>query len=255
MVPKGGVTLTDYNKCEMPLKLKIFYGSLAIAVVFAVTYLFYRSLLLCVIISPVGTAYLRYKKKILIGKRKNELNLQFKDLLISLSSSLSAGKALESAFENALNDLFVLYPSDETDIIRETRIIISKLSLNVTIEEAVYDFAKRSDIDDIKNFSDVIAISKRSGGNLIEAIKNASGIISDKIEMKQEIETILSSRRLEQKILNILPIGMILILSITAGDYIRPVFTTPQGRAAMTVCLLLLAIAYIASNKIMNIKM
>jgi len=73
--------------------------------------------------------------------------------------------------------------------------------------------------------------------------------------MKQEIETLLAARKFEQKILNIMPIGMIFILSMTAQDYIEPIFNTPQGRGAMTVCLLLLIAAFLISNKIMNIKM
>ena len=162
---------------------------------------------------------------------------------------------MENAFESALEDLFVLYPSDDVFIIKETQIIIHKLSYNITVEEAISDFAKRSNIDDIMNFSDVIAICKRTGGNLIDAIKNSAAIISDKIEMKQEIETLLSSRKFEQKVLNIMPLGMVFILSITASDYIEPVFATYQGRVAMTVCLLLLIAAYFISNKIMSIKM
>lgn len=247
--------MIDYNKYTIPVKMKLLYAFTASILVFSVAYLFYRSLLLSAIICPIGIIYLKYKRKQIINKRKNELNLQFKDLLISLGSSLSAGKAIENAFKNALGDLLVLYPSEETSIIKETNIIIHKLSLNITIEDAINDFAKRSALEDIMNFSDVINICKRTGGNMIEAIKNASGIISDKIEMKQEIETLLSARKFEQKILNIMPVGMILILSLTAKDYIQPVFCTVQGRVAMTVCLLLLVFAYMISNKIMDIKM
>jgi tight adherence protein B len=175
--------------------------------------------------------------------------------MISLASSLSAGRALENAFESALEDLFVLYPSDEAYIIKETKVIIHKLSYNITIEVAISDFAKRSDIEDIMNFADVIIICKRTGGNLIDALKNSAAIISDKIEMKQEIDTVLSSRKFEQKILNVMPIGMVLILSITASEYIEPVFTTFQGRAAMTVSLILLTASFFISNKIMSIRM
>lgn len=247
--------LIDYEAYEIPIKIKMIYALIAISIVFAIALLFYRNILLAAVLAPIGVLYLKKKKSSIIIKRRNELNLQFKDLLISLSSSLSAGKALEHAFEDALADLYVLYPSDETFIIKETKIIINKLSLNITIEEAMRDFAKRSNIDDIKNFADVIMICKRTGGNLIEAIKNSSGIISDKIEMKQEIETLLSSRKFEQKILNTMPIGMILILSITASEYIEPIFITLQGRVAMTLCLLLLITAFVISNKIMDIRM
>jgi len=247
--------LIDYDSYVMTIKMKIIYTVIAALVIFAVVYLFYRSILLSAMLCPIGTLYLKHKKTQIINKRRNELNLQFKDLLISLASSLSAGRALENAFESALGDLLVLYPSDEAFIIKETKVIIHKLSLNITIEEAISDFAKRSKIDNIKNFSDVISICKRTGGNLIEAIKNSSGIISDKIEMKQEIETLLSARKFEQKILNIMPFGMIFILSISAQEYIQPIFNTTLGRGAMTACLLLLIASFLISNKIMNIKM
>jgi tight adherence protein B len=247
--------VTDYGSYVLQLKLKILYTSIAAVTVFAISFLFYRSVLLAVLLSPLGLFYPGYKRKRLIIKRRNELNLQFKDLLVSLSSSLTAGKSLEKSFDIALGDLYVLYPSEDTYIVRETKIIINKLSLNITVEEAIADFAKRSGIDDIQNFSDVILICKRTGGNLIEAIKNSSGIISDKIEMKQEIDTLLASRKFEQKILNIMPIAMIFILSTTASDYITPVFTTLQGRASMTLCIVLLTAAFFISNKIVNIKM
>lgn len=247
--------MVDYNEYIIPLKMKIIYASFAVSTVLAVSYMFYRSLLLSLIISPLGLIYLKYRRKQIIAKRKNELNLQFKDLLVSLSSSLAAGKTLEKAFESALSDLYVLYPSDDAYIVRETRIIINRLSLNTTVEEAISDFANRSYIDDIRNFSDVIIICKRTGGNLVEAIKNSSRIISDKIEMEHEIDTLLSSRKFEQKILNVMPIAMIFILSTTAAEYIQPIFTTAMGRVAMTVCLLLLMTAYLVSNKIMDIRM
>ncbi len=247
--------MVDYNEYTIPLRMKIVYALVAAVAVFAVSYLFYRSIVISLVISPSGIFYLKHKRKQIILKRKIELNLQFKDLLISLSSSLSAGKPLEKSFIGALSDLYVLYPSNDAHIIRETKIIINKLSLNVSIEDAISDFADRSDIDDIKNFSDVIIICKRTGGNLVEAIKNSSRILSEKIEMAQEIETLLTSRKFEQKILNIMPIAMIFILSTTASEYIKPVFVTATGRIAVTVCLILLIVAYLISNKIMNIKL
>ncbi len=247
--------MDKYDEYFIPLKWKVLYFLLAAAVIFSVAFLFYRSYIFAGILSPLGWIYLKYKRTQLIEKRKCELNLQFKDLLTSLASSLSAGKTLENAFASALSDLSILYPGEDTSIIKETKVIIHKMALNVQIEEAISELAKRSGIEDILNFSDVISICKRTGGNLIEAIKNASGIISDKIEMKQEIETLLSSRRFEQKILNLMPVCMIFVLSITAEEYVEPIFTTFYGRAAMSVCLILLIAAFLLSKKIMNIKM
>ncbi|OPX46274.1 hypothetical protein CLHUN_00900 [Ruminiclostridium hungatei] len=247
--------MEDYDNYIISFKWKIIYVLLAGAAIFGITYLFYRNSFLAGGLSPLGIFYLRHRRKQLVLRRKNQLNLQFKDLLTSLASSLSSGNAVENAFSNALGDLLVLYPGDDACIIRETRIILHKLALNVTIEEAVGDLARRSKLDDIVNFSDCISICKRSGGNLIVAVKNASGIISDKIEMKQEIETLLASRKFEQRILNIMPVVIISLLSVSAQDYISPLFMTNAGKAAMTVSLLLLAAAYLISGKIMSIRL
>ncbi len=247
--------MEDYDIYIISLKWKIIYSLWAGAVIFFITFLFYRSFVLASALSPLGIFYVKHRRKQLVMRRKNQLNLQFKDLLTSLASSLSSGNTVETAFANALGDLLVLYPGDDECIVKETRIILHKLALNVTIEEAAGDFARRSKLEDIVNFSDCISICKRSGGNLIVAIKNASGIISDKIEMKQEIETLLASRRFEQRILNIMPVAIIFLLSVSAQDYISPLFYTIAGRTAMTASLLLLSAAFIISGKIMNIRL
>jgi tight adherence protein B len=194
------------------------------------------------------------KEKEIIKRRKNDLNLQFKDMLYSLSSSLSAGRSIETAFQSVLADLSILYGDNEASIIVEMECIINKIKLNETVESALIDFAERAHLEDIDNFVDVFQICKRTGGNIIEVLKNASNIINDKIEIKQEIDTLLAERRFEQKILNILPILMIILLSVSAGDYIAPVFNTVIGRLAMTLSVVLLLVAYLISKKIMDIR-
>jgi tight adherence protein B len=176
-------------------------------------------------------------------------------LLYSLSSSLSAGKTVESAFREALKDLSVLYPDPSAFILIEIRRILSMLDTNETLEHALSDFAGRARLEDVDNFVDVFNISKRSGGNISEVIKNTSAIISDRIEVGQEVDTMLAQRRFEQKVLNVIPIFLILVLSASAPDYLRPVFTTAAGRLTMTASIVLLAAALLISVKINDIRL
>ena len=113
--------------------------------------------------------YPRIKTRDIIKKRKKELNIQFKDLLYSLSSSLSAGKTVESAFREALKDLSVLYPDPSAFILIEIRRILSMLDTNETLEHALSDFAGRARLEDVDNFVDVFNISKRSGRQYIRS--------------------------------------------------------------------------------------
>jgi len=246
---------TDYNKYVMPWKEKIICIGIAAIAIYFVAFLFYRSHIISLIFSPLAVFYPGIRQREIIKKRKYELSIQFKDMLYSLASSLSAGKSVELAFRSLPEDLSLLYPDNNTDIIREAEYIIRKLDMNGTIESALEDFSDRADIDDIRSFVDVFHICKRSGGNIVEVIKNTSNIISDKIEIKQEISTMLAERKFEQKVLNVLPIIMMILLSVCAGDYIQPVFTTLTGRIAATVSIILLVGAYFISKKIMDIDL
>jgi len=224
-------------------------------VIFAVAFIFYRSIMLSALLVPLALLYPRLKTREIIAKRKKELNIQFKDMLYSLSSSISAGKTVEAAFREVLKDLSVLYPEPDTFILVEVRRIISRLEMNETIEAALSDLAMRAKLEDVENFASVFNISKRSGGNIVEVVKNTSAIINDRIEVGQEVDTMLAERKFEQKVLNIVPILMILLLSASAPDYMNPVFSTGAGRLTMSISIILLIAAWFISSKLSDIKL
>ena len=123
-----------------------------------------------VLLSFLGLYYLKMKKA--VGKKqKQELNVQFKDLLYFLSTSLSAGRSLENAFESSLESLQRLYGHEESHIVAEVMIILGRLNMGDTVEECLIDFSKRARIEDISNFTDVLVTCKRKGGNVNEVIR------------------------------------------------------------------------------------
>lgn len=249
-----GQELEDYNHYCLNTKDKLIYTGLAAIVVFALAYVFYHSLLLSALLTPLACFYPSLRARQLIAKRKRELNMQFKDTLYSLSSSLLAGRSIESGFCCVLKDLRLLYPDPRTPIIREMENLVWHLEMNEPLEEILGDLAERSHLEDIESFVEVLGTCKRSGGDMLEIIRNTSAIIADKIQIKEEIDTMLAQRRFEQRVLNVMPLGMILLLTWFTGDYMNPVFETAEGRAAMTIAVILLAAAYYLGQKIMSIE-
>lgn len=247
-------TLIDYDVYVMKPLEKTLYILLAAAAIFTIGFIFYHNIILSLLLTPFALFYPKMRTKEIIEKRKNELNLQFKDMLYSLSSSLTAGKSVESSFRDILNDLSILYPNPETNIIQEVEYIIRRIEMNETIEDALDDLSQRSHLEDIQNFTDVFKTCKRTGGNLVNVIRNSSNIINDKIEIKEEINTLLSSKKFEQKVLSAMPILMIVLLSVTAADYMAPVFEKLIGRVVMTFAIIIIVVGYLISSKIMKIK-
>ncbi|TYQ16063.1 UNVERIFIED_CONTAM: tight adherence protein B [Acetivibrio alkalicellulosi] len=250
----SSTTLTKYDVYVMSKKEKLLYVLFAGAMLFAMGMIFYHNIILSLLITPFALFYPKIKTKDIIEKRKNELNLQFKDMLYSLSSSLNAGRSIESSFREVLKDLSILYPNAETYIIKEVEYIVRKIEMNETVESALEDFAVRSGLEDIQNFNDVFKTCKRTGGNLIEVIKNTSNIINDKIEIKEEIHTMLSAKIFEQKVMSIMPILMIVLLTTSSYDYMEPIFDRPIGRVVMSIAIVLIALGYFIGKKIMSIK-
>jgi len=225
------------------------------AIIFLLAYLFYRSIIIALLFTPASLFYPSFRDKRTEALRKEEISVQFKDMLYSLSSSMSAGRTFESALKDVRRDLRVLYPGNESSIMTEVDIMIRKLECNEPVESVVMDFADRMESEDIRNFAEVLKIGKRTGANLLEVIKNTTSIINDKLEIRHEIDTMLAERKFEQKILNIIPIAMILILSVSAPSYMEPVFTTTEGRIITTISIALLCIAWFLSKKITDIKL
>lgn len=122
-------------------------------------------------------------------------------------------------------------------IIVEFKYIINKLNMNCTIENALMDFALRSHLEDINNFAEVIITAKRTGGNLIKIIKVTNRTISDKIDVKREIKTIITSKQFEANIMKFIPIGIILYLWICTNGFLNILYNNILGIIIMTIIL------------------
>ena len=251
----GSDILTDYGRYRMPVRERVFCMLKAGIIISVISYIFFMSAWFSAACFILGAVYPRIKSREIVRRRKHELLLQFKDLLQSLSSSVSAGKPLETAFRESWKDLNVIYQEPDIPILREIALISRRIGANETIEAAFADFAMRSGLEDIMNFSYTVSTCKRAGGDLPGIIANTVSIIGDKIDMSYEVDVILAERKMEQKILVFLPVFLVAILSFTAGGYMQPVFTTVIGRLAMILALSLFASGYLISMKIMNIKM
>ncbi|TDQ42195.1 type II secretion system F family protein [Aureibacillus halotolerans] len=254
---RGPLTQYETNYAEYQLsKAEWLTTIIAVAgLFFLIGIVFYQNAIVGILLSGITFFSPKFRRAQLIVKRKEELSLQFKQALYSLSSSLAAGKSLENAFREVVIDLKLLYPDERTYIIREFELINRKVENGTPIERAVENFAVRSDIDDIQNFSDVITTCKRTGGDLVEVVRRTSTIIGDKLDIQQEITVVVSQKRLESRILNVAPFIMITALSLGSPDYMAPLYEFPGGGPfIMTLAIGVLVFSYWLSQKIMNIK-
>lgn len=221
--------------------------------IFIVLYLFYKSMWVLTLLLPCIIVYRRMHKKDMILKRKAVLSTQFKDMLESLVASLRAGYSIENALRECIEEISTLHGED-SPIYRELTVMLNQIGIGISAEEIFRDFADRTQVEDIETFASVFSIAKRSGGDMVEIIKKTADDISAKIDTKNEIEVIISSKKLEQNIMMIIPVGIILYIDLTSGGLLDPLYGNIKGIMIMTVCLAIYAAAILLGRRITRIE-
>ncbi len=245
--------LIDYSTYAMSAKEIAVSALIAAAVLYAIGIVFYMNQFAALALALLGAAYPKVRKAELRDKRKAELCMQFKQALYALSASLAAGKSVENGFRDCVDDLKLLYPDPNTYIVREFEIMNRRVENGDPIELALVDFAGRADLEDVHSFVDVFITCKRTGGDLVEVIRRTSNMISEKLEIQQDISVMIAQKKLESKILTMAPFTIVFLLAVSSPDYMAPLYS-PSGALIMTVALLLLVGCHFIAKRIMNVK-
>lgn len=219
------------------LAAELFYGNMLVGIPF---------LLLLI---PIG----RYTKKEKIKAEISETGRQFADALNSIAFAVEVGYSMENAVAEAAKEMEKMYGKDAS-ITTQLIKIQNKIAVNVSVEQAFLEMAEEVDNEDIKYFSHIFSLTKRSGGNLVSVLNNTARRINKKIEVKSEIMTIISGKKMEQNIMSAIPYVIIAYLRFSAPEFIVPLYGNLLGILIMTLCLAVCAGADFLADKILDIQ-
>lgn len=260
----------NYKVYYMKPVEKLLYFLVAFAVGAVVGYLFYGGIgkdefgepttltyILNVLISTsvgviAGVMFLPIRTQQIIAKKQGVLKSQFRDMLESLTTSLGAGKNVTDSFKTIYDDLKVQYEEDAY-ILKELEVIISGMANNIDVEDILEDFGRRSGIGDIESFANVFRICYRKGGNIKDTIRSTHEILSDKMEIAEDIETVVTGSKNEQNIMVVMPILLIGMIKLMSEDFANN-FTTPTGIISTTIAIAMFVASYFIGKSVLNIK-
>ena len=224
-----------------------------IGILLLIAYLFYNSLWVAILFSPYLFVYVKGRKRQEHIKREERAVISFKDGMQSVSAALTAGYSIENAFKESLSELQLLY--DRRNPVYQGFVkMINRMALGVTVEEAFMGFAEEFEDEEIHYFAQVLSYAKRSGGNLVEIIRDTTEIISERIDVKREIGTIIASKKMEQKIMNLVPLGIILYMRLTSPGMMGNLYGNTVGIITMTGCLAVYIMGRFLAEKIADIR-
>ena len=245
--------MPDYSKYYFSRKEWLVCFVLAGAGAGGIAWLFYRSvyaLLLFPICLEITKRQLRgYLKK----KREQEMLRQFQEMLQMIAGLLKAGYSMENAFREGERDFCGLY-GKECVMAQELIVINHQLRMNVPIEKLLEDLAERSGIEEIESFSQVFGFAKRGGGDIVNIFRDSTERIAEQAEVQREIETVISGKKLEQKIMALVPCGILIYIGVGMPEFLAPLYGNLTGAVIMSLCLAVYGTACLMAQKIVEIQ-
>lgn len=199
---------------------------------------FYRSVYGLIAGIPVGIYVYRFDRKREQERCEMILSTQFRTMLQSMMGTLEAGYALKNALLTAGKECARIHGKN-----CEIAVAIEKLRMRVELNEsfdtAVKQLSKDFPIEEMRDFSEVAAVTTRTGGNVIGIIRDTAEKIIAGIELKEELRTIVASRQTEQRIMTLMPAVMICFLTISSPGLLDCLFKNLFGVIVMTAMLAL----------------
>ena len=243
----------DYRKYRLSFneKLKVWVFSIGFAGVTA--YLFFNHWLAMLMVPFFYFVLKKRKAAECLEKQQNELASQFQDGLQVISNALLAGYSLENAFLEAEKEMQQQHGAHSM-IVLELHQMNQSAAFNQPIEELVESFALRTGNEDIICFGEVLAYAKRSGGNFVKMIEATTNRMREKLEIEQEITVLVASKKLEQKVMNFMPLFILGFLRVSSADYLSVLYQSLGGHLFMLLCLGVYALAMLLSEQITKIR-
>jgi len=188
------------------------------------------------------------------SKRKHFM-MQFKDFLVIISTSLKAGDSLSSAIMKSERDMERMHGEKRArPMLEEVKQMKKEIELGYDVKTTLKRFKLRANLSEVSMFVDSVMVVYEMGGNLNDIISKTSKSISEKMEIKREIEVQTSEKKFEANLLTMLPIVFMAIIFVMSPNYYDQFLSNIIGKILLVVAVMLVVLNYFISRKIVDIQ-
>ncbi len=247
--------MTDYQIYILSKRERIIADVAMTVFLAALSFLFFHSLILLLLLPFIRKKAQQLYAEYFKNKQQKQLLREFRDFLFSLSASFATGRHMTEAMKEAQNALENIYGMKGL-LAEELCAMLKAIEETGQSEQKVFaDFANRTGLEDIRLLAEVYTVCRATGGDMITAVNKAASLLTDKIHLEMEIETMLSQKKLEGTIIALMPAVMIFFLLWMSPSYLEAMYTTAAGRLLMSAALAINGFAYYWMEKMTDVTL
>ncbi len=171
-------------------------------------------------------------------KKEESIRREFKEILLSVASSIQTGYSVENAFADAVDVLKNMY-GDKSLLIDDLVEMNREVMMHVSVERAFLGIVKKYPIEEIESFGEIFLYTKRLGGGYAVYLKDTADRLEERITLQSELDSMISQKKLELTIMSVMPSAILLYMKLTGGSFLQPLYHNALGVVLMIVCLIL----------------
>ena len=195
----------------------------------------------------------RNRRDKLKKSREEKFDMEFRELLTSVSNALESGYSIENAFRDAQDNLQLLY-GDKGMINKDLQELNAKIKMRVSAEQALNEFAEKFPTEEASGFAGVFSFARRLGGGYMQNIRRTAEKMEEKLELKQDIRSAVAEKQMEFRVMCIMPIGILSYVKLTSGDFLAPVYGNMEGIIVMSISIGIYLLSFCIGKRIVDIR-
>lgn len=201
------------------------------------------TILLSLLFAALPLIYIKHLEK----KRAAKIEHQLPEALDFVCRSLRAGHGLAVSFGMVGDEL-------PNPIAKEFKTVFEEINFGLPFNEAMSNFAMRTNSNDINFLVVGLLIQREAGGNLIELLENLSKTIRDRMILSGKIRILASEGKYSGILLSTLPFLLGGILTVMNPKYMSLLWISESGQALVMTGLIMLLLGGLWMWRITRIR-
>jgi tight adherence protein B len=180
-------------------------------------------------------------------KRRQAFVAQLPELAQLLSNGAAAGLSIAASLEMAAGE--IAEPARS-----EMRVVLEHMRIGQSLELALEDQRERMPSRELGVLVTTLVIQQRSGGDVVNALKNMSETLEQRKDLIREVRTLMSGAVFTGYVVAALGIGSVFLLNAISPGSIDRLLGSPAGIAAFVVAGLLYAVGLLLIRKVTRVE-
>jgi tight adherence protein B len=181
-----------------------------------------------------------------ISRRRNAIDAQLDQALVSIAGSVRAGFSFLQACQLSVNQM-------QWPLKQEFEAMLEEVSVGASIDDALRNLSEKVESYEVDIAVNAVLVQRQVGGSLAEILDNVAHTIRERRELRGHLMALTAQQRLSAIFVASVPIGMAVLLSLTSWQFMKPLYLTLTGNVLLSVGIIMDILGFLVMRRMTRI--